>query len=102
LQRCQTRLSMRIKGTTSGRLTIRTSMVWMALFTVLYLFSTPCRAQTTDLLNAPVEPASHVSSQGQHVPWATEQNRRGSVPADTTLKHLILVLKRAPQKQKAF
>jgi pseudomonalisin len=93
---------MRIKNATRGRLTIRTSMVWTTLFTVLYLFSTPCRAQTTDLLNAPVEPASYILLQGQHVPWATEQNRRGSVPADTALEHLILVLKRAPQKQKAF
>ena len=90
------------KSMTSGRLTLRTAIFWTALFPVLYIFSTPCQAQTTDLVIAPVDPASHVLLGGQHAPWATEQNRRGLIPGDTVLEHLTLVLKRSPQKQKAF
>src|ERR1035438_2728289 len=93
---------MMTKSMTSGRLTLRTAIFWTALFPVLYIFSTPCQAQTTDLVIAPVDPASHVLLGGQHAPWATEQNRRGLIPGDTVLEHLTLVLKRSPQKQKAF
>ncbi len=89
---------MMIKSMTSGRLTLPTAMFWTALFTVLYIFSTPCLAQTTDLVIAPVDPASQVLLLGQHAPWATEQNRRGLIPGDTMLEHLILVLKRTPQR----
>src|SRR2546430_13094595 len=89
---CQTRLSMMMKSTTSDSLTLRTA-IWTALFTVLYVFSTPCQAQTTDLVIASVDPASRVLLLGQHAPWVTEQNRRGLIPGDTMLEHLILVLK---------
>jgi hypothetical protein len=90
------------KNMTSGRLTFHAAMFWTALFTLLLIFSARCQAQTTDLVIAPVAPASRLLLLGQHAPWATEQNRRGLIPGDTMLEHLILVLKRSPQKQKAF
>ena len=62
----------------------------------------PLRAQTADLVNAPVDPAIRVVLRGQHAPWALPRNIQGPVPGDTMLEHLTLVLKRSPQRQKAF
>lgn len=53
-------------------------------------------------MTAPVDPSSRFLLLGHQAPWATEQNRRGLIQGDTKLEHLILVLKRSPQKQKAF
>ena len=61
-----------------------------------------CRAQTTDLVNASVDPAIRAVLRGQHAPWALPQNVQGPVPGDTMLEHLTLVLKRSPQRQKVF
>ncbi len=93
---------MIVSSTTSVRLTLRTTILWIALFSILGIFSAPSRAQTTDLVITPVDPASHVLLQGQHAPWAAAQNRQGLIPGNTMLEHLTLVLKRSPQQQRAF
>ncbi len=89
-------------STASGRVILRTTILGTALLSIFYIFSTPCLAQTTDLVIAPVDPNRHVLLRGQHTPWATEQNRRDLIPGDTVLEHLTLVLKRSPEKQTAF
>ena len=93
---------MILSSTTNVRLTLRATILWIALFSILGIFSALSRAQTTDLVITPVDPASRVLLQGQHAPWAVAQNRQGLIPGDTMLEHLTLVLKRSPQQQKAF
>ena len=93
---------MTARSITSGRFALSALILWTALLTVLCIFSMPARAQTADLVNAPVDPANRVALQGQHAPWALPQNSQGPVPGDTMLEPLTLVLKRSPQQQKAF
>jgi pseudomonalisin len=59
-------------------------------------------AQSGNLVTAPVDSGGRVVLQGQRAVWALSQNSSGPVPADTRLEHLTLVLKRSPQRQKAF
>ena len=84
------------------RFTLSAMIRWTALLTILCIFSMPSRAQTADLVNAPVDPAIRVVLRGQHAPWALPQNSQGPVPGDTMLQHLTLVLKRSPHQQQAF
>ena len=93
---------MTARSIANVRLTLSATILWTALLTILCIFSSPSRAQTADLVIAPVDPANRVVLQGQHAPWALAQNSQGPVPGDTMLEHLTLVLKRSPQQQKAF
>lgn len=87
----------------ASRRTTRSAMICrMALLAILCIFSTSSQAQTADLVNASVDPAIRVVLRGQRAPWALPQNSQGPVPGDTTLEHLILVLKRSAQQQKVF
>jgi subtilase family serine protease len=94
---------MATNGVLTGRSFFSATMVWMlVLLTVLCIFSMSLRAQTSDLVTVPVDPAVRVVLRGQHAPWALPRNLQGPVPGDTMLQHLTLVLKRSPQRQKAF
>ena len=94
---------MTANGIASGRVSLRATILWtLMLVAVLAIFSVTSRGQTTDLLNAPVNPAMRVVLRGQRAPWALPQNSQGPVPGYTMLEHLTLVLKRSPQRQKAF
>lgn len=94
---------MRASGIATGRVSLRARILWtLTLLTTLCISPMRSRAQTTDLVTAPVDPASRVVLQGQRAPWALPQNSQGAVPGDTMLEHLTLVLKRSPQQQKAF
>jgi subtilase family serine protease len=59
-------------------------------------------AQTSDMTADSTGPANRAVLAGHRPPWALPENSRGRVPDDTMLEHLILVLKRPPQQQKAF
>jgi hypothetical protein len=59
-------------------------------------------AQTGNLVTARVDTGGRVALQGQRAAWALPQNSAGAVPADTRLQRLTLVLKRSPQRQRAF
>ena len=86
----------------ASRRTTRSAMICrMALLAILCIFSTSSQAQTANLVNASVDPAIRVVLRGQRAPWALP-NSQGPVPGDTTLEHLILVLKRSAQQQKVF
>ena len=93
---------MTARSIASGRLSLSAMILWTALLSILCIFAMPARAQTADLVNAPVDPAVRVVLKGQHAPWALPQNSQGPVRGDAMLEHLILVLKRSPQQQKAF
>ena len=51
---------------------------------------------------APQNNSGSVTLQSHRPPWALPENNRGSVPGNTMLEHLTLVLKRSPQQQKEF
>jgi pseudomonalisin len=90
-------------GILTRRVSLRVTILWtLMLIVVLSIFSVSSRAETTDLVTAPVDPANRVVLQGQRAPWALPQSSQGPVPSDTMLEHLTLVLKRSPQQQKAF
>jgi hypothetical protein len=74
----------------------------LAVLAVLGTFSILSRAQSVNLVNAPVDSAVRVVLRGQHAPWALPQNDLSPVPGETRLEHLTLVLKRSPAQQKAF
>ena len=93
---------MTARSIASGRLSLSSMILWTALLSILCIFSMPARSQTADLVNAPVDPAIRVVLKGQHAPWALPQNSQGPVAGDTMLEHLISVVKRSPQQQKAF
>src|SRR5208283_3125639 len=94
---------MTTNGGATGRVSLRATISWkLAILTALFIFSMSSLAQRGDLVNAPVDPAVRVVLRGQPAPWALPQNIQGPVPGDTMLEHLILVLKRSPQQQKAF
>jgi pseudomonalisin len=65
------------------------------LIAVLHL---PChgRAQNVSVGD------NHTVLLGRHARWATRQNRQARMPGEAKLDHLILVLKRSPQKQNRF
>jgi subtilase family serine protease len=94
---------MTASGAATGRLGFSATTLWaLAVLTALCIFSISSLAQTGDLVNAPIDPASRVVLRGQRAPWALPQNSQGAVPGDTMLEHLTLVLKRSPQRQKVF
>ena len=94
---------MATNGVSTGRVFFSATTVWtLALLTLLCIFSMSLRAQTANLVTVPVDPAIRVVLRGQHAPWALPQNIQGPIPGDTMLQHLTLVLKRSPQRQKAF
>jgi subtilase family serine protease len=94
---------MATNGVSTGRVFFSAIIVWtLALLTLLCIFSMSLRAQTSDLVTVPVDPAIRVVLRGQQAPWARARDSQGPVPGDTTLQHLTLVLKRSPQQQKAF
>jgi hypothetical protein len=96
---------MAVSGVAAGRISFGATINWtLALLTILCIFSmsSSSQAQTTDLVNFPVDPASRVVLRGQRAPWAVPQDNQGPVPGDVILEHLTLVLKRSPQRQKAF
>jgi pseudomonalisin len=90
-------------GVRTRRASLSATILWaVAVLTAFCIFSVPSRAQTANLVTAPVDPAIRVVLRGQHAPWALPQNIQGPVPGDTVLEHLTLVLKRSPQQQKVF
>jgi len=91
---------MTARGTATGR--GRTALCTLAFLITLSTCPTSARAQTADLVNAPVDSASRIVLRGQRAPWALPQNRQGMVPGDTVLEHLTLLLKRSAQQQKVF
>jgi len=93
---------MTARDTASRRFSISAMIRWTTLLATLCIFSTSSPGQTTDSVIAPVDPAVRVTLQGQRAPWALPQNSQGPVPGYTMLEHLTLVLKRSPQRQKAF
>ena len=94
---------MTASGVATRRVSRSATILWaVAVLTASCIFAVPSRAQTNNLVNAPVDPAVRVALRGQRAPWALPQNSRGAVPGDTTLQHLTMVLKRSPQQQQAF
>ena len=94
---------MTASGVATRRVSLSATILWVvAVLTASCIFAVPSRAQTNNLVNAPVDPAVRVALRGQRAPWALPQNSRGAVPGDTTLQHLTLVLKRSAQQQQAF
>ncbi len=94
---------MTASGAATRRVSPGTTIVWaLAFLAAFFSFAIPSQAQTADLVTAPVDPETRVVLRGQHAPWALAQNSQGAVPGDTMLEHLMLVLKRSPQRQKAF
>ena len=93
-----------IANTVTTRLVRRKlATLWtLPILTALIVLSTSSSAQTSNLVTSPVDASVRVALRGQRAPWALPQNDRGSVPGDTMLKHLTMVLKRSPQAQKAF
>jgi len=79
------------------------AIVWtLALLTILGIFPVLTPAQTTNLVTAPVDPASRIALRGQHAPWAFPWSYEMRVSDDTMLEHLTLVLKRSPQQQRGL
>ena len=93
---------MAARSIASGRFSLSAMILWTVLLAILCIFSTSSRAQTSDSVIAPVDPAVRVTLRGQRAPWALPRNSQGPVPGYTMLEHLTLVLKRSPQRQKAF
>lgn len=88
---------------TASRLLIRTTYVRVLTFlTILGLQSMPAVGKKTDLVTAAVNPGNRVLLRGQHAPWARPENYWSRVPGDLMLEHMTLILKRAPERQKAF
>jgi pseudomonalisin len=94
---------MAASGVATRRVSFNATIIWtLALLTALCIIPAQSRAQTTDLVTAPVDAANRAVLRGQRAPWARPQNSQGPVPGDTMLEHLTLVLKRSPQQQKDF
>jgi pseudomonalisin len=78
------------------------TILWMLALLIAFSTAVSSRAETRDLVTAPVDSANRVVLQGQRAPWALPQYSQGPVASATMLEHLTLVLKRSPQQQKAF
>jgi pseudomonalisin len=74
----------------------------LATIATLCVSATSSRAQTVDLVVAPVDPAIRVVLRGEHPAWALPQNSQGKVPDDTSFGHMTLILKRSAPRQQAF
>jgi len=74
----------------------------LALLTGICCLPVSSAGQTNDLVSGAIDPSSRIVLRDQRAPWARAQNSVGSVPGDTMLEHLTLVLKRSPERQKAF
>lgn len=59
-------------------------------------------AQTRDLITGPVDSAMRSVLHSNRPQWAVAKNDRGAVASDLALNHLTLVLKRSPERQRAF
>ena len=59
-------------------------------------------AQAADLVTSPVNRGNRLVLKGQSPAWAVARNSDGIVPGDTIFDHLTLILKRSPERQKAF
>ena len=53
----------------------------LALLTALSIFATLSRAQTTDLVTTPVDPATRVVLRGHRAHWAQPENSQGPAQA---------------------
>ncbi len=94
---------MAARGAAIRRITFGATAFWaLALVGAFTSFAAPSHAQAADLVTAPVDAETRVVLRGQHAPWALAQNSQEAVPGDTMLGHLMLVLKRSLQRQKAF
>src|SRR5450755_1101983 len=82
-----------------GQESVRRTTYWtLALLAAFCILSIPSRGQTP----AGIGPKGRVALIGQRAPWALPQVSQGPVPGNTMLEHLTLVLKRSPQRQRAF
>ncbi len=59
-------------------------------------------AQVPEVAPGAVDPALRSALHGNRPRWAAAQNDRGAVASDLRLSHVTLVLKRSPQRQRAF
>jgi subtilase family serine protease len=59
-------------------------------------------AQASNLGASSVDSSNRVVLHGQRPSWALAGKSQGRVPDNTMLEHLVVVLKRSPQQQKAF
>jgi subtilase family serine protease len=82
-----------------GATTIST---WTLVF--LFCLGNPlsAQAQTSNRTAAPIDSTNRVVLHGHRPAWARPENDQGRVPDGSRLGHLVLVLKRSPQQQKAF
>ncbi len=91
------------RGMISGRFGLNVRILsTLALLTGICSFPVSSSGQTNDLVTGEIEPSSRIVLRDQRAPWARPQNSQGAVPGETGLEHLTLVLKRSPQRQKAF
>jgi pseudomonalisin len=74
----------------------------LVFFSVACTFQIPCFAQPGNSTRQRFDGISRITLRGQHPAWAMPSNNQGAIPDDTKLEHLILVLKRSPQKQRSF
>lgn len=67
------------------------------------LLLAPALAAATDLITTPINLSSRTALVGRHVAaWASAQADLGRVADDAPLTHLSLVLRRTPERQRAF
>ena len=77
--------------TATRRIFLSATILWaVAVLTASCIFSVPSRAQATNLVDIPVDPAVRVVLRGHRAPWALPQNSQGAVPGDTPLAALDL------------
>jgi Pro-kumamolisin, activation domain/Bacterial Ig-like domain (group 3) len=84
------------------RTTPKPALLPIVILLIVLSVSSLSPAQSNELVTAPVDPTIRAVLYGQHAVWAMPRYMQGTVPGDTMLRHLTLILKRSPSRQKAF
>jgi len=91
---------MRLLRTDAAQRWMRSLATGICALTLL--LSATSQAAAGDAIVTPVDNAKRAALADQGAPWAQPKNDLGAVPADLTLDHLSLVLRRSPERQLAY
>lgn len=80
----------------------RRAGIALALLVACTVLTLPVAAPAADLISAKADMARRTALTGQRAAWAKTATDRGAVPDTLALNHLSLLLKRAPERQRAY